>query len=233
MAKKEIANEQGFQTVESALTRTENWFEKNQKLLIIIFVAIIVIALGIIAYFKFVQEPKNQEALTEMYKAEYAFNEEEFELALNGIDGEYSGFATIVEDYGNTPSGNSARYYAGVCCMRLGQYEDAISYLKGFKSDDLFVGPMAVALIGDANMELGNIAEAAKYYVEAGNKAGNEYLAPLFLIKAGNAYDLDGNYKEALNVYNRVQNDYYNVLERTDKTNLEKYIKRAEMHLNK
>lgn len=235
MAKKEeIANqEEGLKNVESALNRTENWFEKNQKLLVIIFAAIVVVALLVIGYLKFIQEPKNQEALTELYKAEFAFAEDNFDLALNGIDGEYSGFAAIVEDYGRTPSGNAARYYAGVCCMRLGEYEDAINYLEGFDSDDPMIGPMAIALIGDANMELGNNDKAVKNYIKAADKADNEYLTPLFLIKAGNTYELIGNYQEALNVYNKVLDNYYTVLERNDKTNIEKYIKRAEMHLNK
>ena len=222
-----------MQNVESALNRTENWFEKNQKIIIIILAAIVVIALGIIAYIKLVRVPRNNEAITELYKAEFAFAEDSFNLALNGIDGEYSGFATIVEDYGSTPAGNAARYYAGVCCMRLGEFEDAISYLEGFDSDDPMVGPMAVALIGDAHMELGDNNKAAKNYVKAAEKANNDYLTPLFLIKAGNTYELMGEYQKALDVYNRVQNEYYTVLERNDKTNIEKYIKRAEMHLGK
>ena len=231
--KEKTTQDEGLQNVESALNRTENCFEKNQKIIIIIFAAIVVIALGIIAYVKFVQQPRNREAMTELYKAEFAFAEDNFELALNGIDGEYSGFAAIVDDYGRTPSGNAARYYAGVCCMRLGQYEDAITYLEGFDSDDPMIGPMAVALIGDANMELGDNEKAAKHYVEAADKANNDYLSPLFLIKAGNTYELMGEYQKALDTYTRVQEDYYSVLERNDKTNIEKYIKRAEMHLGK
>ncbi len=234
MAKKETANqEEGLKNVESALNRTEGWFESHQKLIIIIFAAIIVIALGIIAYLKFVQEPKNNEAQTEMYKAEFAFAEENFELALNGIDGEYSGFADIVEDYGRTPAGNAARYYAGICCMRLGEFEDAITYLNGFDSDDPMLGAMAIALIGDANMELGDTEKAVKNYVSAADKANNDYLTPIFLTKAGNTYELLGNYQEALNVYNKVQENYYSTLDRNEKTNIEKYIKRAEMKLNK
>ncbi|MBR3946598.1 MAG: tetratricopeptide repeat protein [Bacteroidales bacterium] len=231
--KEKTTQNEGLQNVESALNRTENWFEKHQKLIIIIFAAIVVIALGIIAYIKFVQQPKNREAMTELYMAEFAFAEDNFELALNGIEGEYSGFAAIVEDYGRTPSGNAARYYAGVCCMRLGQYEDAITYLEGFDSDDPMVGPMAVALIGDAHMELGDNEKAAKHYTQAAEKANNDYLSPLFLIKAGNTYELMGEYQKALDTYKRVQDDYYTVLERNDKTNIEKYIKRAEMHLGK
>ena len=231
--KEKTTQDEGLQNIESALNRTENWFEKNQKIIIIIFAAIVVIALGIIAYVKFVREPKNREAMTELYKAEFAFAQDSFRLALNGIDGEYSGFAAIVEDYGRTPSGNAARYYAGVCCMRLGEFEDAISYLEGFDSDDPMIGPMAVALVGDAHMELGDNEKAAKNYVKAADKANNDYLTPLFLIKAGNTYELMGEYQQALDTYTRVQEEYYNVLERNDKTNIEKYIKRAEMHLNK
>lgn len=232
MAKKDNKAE-GMEKVDSAVSRTENWFENNSKKIITAFAAIVVIAIGIILYYQFVRVPRNAEASTELYKAEFEFARDSFNLALNGIEGEFSGFATIVEEYGSSPAGNAARYYAGVCCMRLGEFENAINYLEDFSSDEPFIGSQAVALIGDANMELGNNDKAVSYYMKAADMANNTYLTPMFLIKAGNTYELLGNYKEALNVYKRVQDEFYTTLERTDKTNIEKYIQRAELKLNK
>lgn len=219
----------GMQGVETALNRTEMFFENNKKTLLIAFIAIVVIVLGIILYANFIRKPKIAEAQTELYKAEFAFEAEDYELALNGND-EFSGFAEIIDEYGSTPSGNAARYYAGVCYMRLGEYENAIDCLKKFSSKDPMIGPMATNLIGDANAELGNLDKAAEYYVKAAKQANNEYLSPIFLMKAGNMYELTENYAKALEQYKNIEANYYRTPEQS---NIEKYIERAELKLNK
>ncbi|MCF0207490.1 MAG: tetratricopeptide repeat protein [Bacteroidales bacterium] len=230
MAQKENRNEDArMQSVESAVSRTEGWFESHQKLVTIVFAVIIVVALGIISYAKFVKAPKEKDAMVAMYNAEFAFEEEDFELALNGNEEGVTGFAEIVDEYGSTPSGNVARYCAGVCCMRLGQYEEAISYLKDFSSDDPMMEPQALGLMAGAYSELGDNEKAAEYYVKAAEKANNEILTPKYLIDAGNVYEILGNYQKALETYKKVQDEYYTKLNSQDKSNIEKYIQRAEL----
>jgi tetratricopeptide (TPR) repeat protein len=125
--------------------------------------------------------------------------------------------------------GNAARYYAGVCYMRLGDFESAISELKDFDAGkDPMVGAMAIALIGDANMELGNIDEALKFYLKAAEAANNEFLSPVFLMKAGRTCELKKDYKQALDIYKRIESEFFNTPQQRE---IEKYIKRCEMKL--
>lgn len=124
--------------------------------------------------------------------------------------------------------GNAARYYAGVCYMRLGDFESALSELKSFKSKDPMVGAMAINLIGDANMELGNIDEALKSYLKAADAAHNEFLSPNFLMKAGRTCELKKDFKQALDIYNRIEKEYFNTPQQRE---IEKFIKRCEMNL--
>ncbi|PLX07179.1 MAG: hypothetical protein C0596_12165 [Marinilabiliales bacterium] len=122
--------------------------------------------------------------------------------------------------------GNAANYYAGVCYMHLGKYETAIEYFEDFDSDDPMVGAMSINLIGDAYMELGDMEEALDHYLEAAEQADNEFLSPVFLMKAGQTYELMNNYQEAINVYKRIESEFYNTQQQRD---IEKYIKRCEM----
>lgn len=220
------ANE-SFKSVESALSRAENFIETHQKAFMYGLGGVLVVVLGVIAYFKLVREPRIEEAWSESYKAEFYFEKDSFNLALNG-DGAFPGFLDIIDDYGSTPMGNSAKYYAGVCYMRLGDFESAISELEGFDSDDPMVGPMATNLIGDANMELGNMDEALKLYLEAAENAGNDFLSPVFLMKAGRTCELLGDFNQALEIYKRIESEYYNTPQQRE---IEKYIKRVEMKL--
>ncbi len=225
--KKKAPENDGFKNVESALSRAENFIETNQKAFMWGIGGILAIVLIIIGYYKFIREPRIQEAWSESYKAEYYFEKDSFNLALNG-DGAYPGFLDIIDDYSRTPMGNAANYYAGVCYMRLGDYESAIDCLEDFDSDDPMVGAMAICLIGDAYMELDNIDEALEYYLDASEHANNDFLSPMFLMKAGKTYEIMNNFQEALNIYKKIETEYYGTKQQE---NIEKYIKRCEMKL--
>jgi tetratricopeptide (TPR) repeat protein len=226
--KKNTPENDGFKSVESALSRAENFIETHQKAFIYGLGAILVVVLGVIAYYKFVREPRIQEAWSESFKAEYYFEKDSFNLALNG-DGVYPGFIEIIDEYGSTPMGNAARYYAGVCYMRLGDFESAISELEDFDAGkDPMMGGMAIGLIGDANMELGNMDEALKLYLEAADVAKNEFLSPVLLMKAGRTCELKKDYKQALDIYKRIESEFYNTPQQRE---IEMYIKRCEMKL--
>ncbi|MDL2262357.1 tetratricopeptide repeat protein [Bacteroidales bacterium OttesenSCG-928-I21] len=213
--------------VGTLLNRVEKFVETKQKTIIGVATGILVVILAIILYTNFVREPQKQEAWEESFKAEYYFEIDSFNLALYG-DGFYPGFVDIIDDYGSTPMGNAAKYYAGVCFMRIGEFESAIEYLKKFKSDDPMVGAMAVNLIGDANMELGNNEVALKNYLKAADKALNEFLTPIFLLKAGKTCELLGDYKQALNIYTRIDKEYQGTQQQRE---IEKYIERVKTKL--
>jgi tetratricopeptide (TPR) repeat protein len=226
-SKKSPSEKDNLQSVGVTLNKVENFVETKQKAIMYVAIAILVIILGIVAYNNFIRKPKIKEAWAEAFKAEYYFEIDSFSLALNG-DGVYPGFINIIDEYSNTPMGNAAKYYAGVCYMRLGNFEEAISVLKKFKSDDPAVTPQAEALIGDAYVELGELDKAVKQYLKAADKANNEFLSPEYLMKAGQTYELLNNYKKALETYQIIENDYYNS---PQQRNIEKYIQRAKMNL--
>jgi tetratricopeptide (TPR) repeat protein len=225
--KKNTPENDGFKSVESALSRAENFIETNQKAFMYGLGGVLAVVLLVIGYYKFVREPKIQEAWSEAYKAEFYFEQDSFNLALNG-DGAYPGFLDIIDDYGRTPMGNAAEYYAGVCYMRLGDFETAIDHLEDFKSKDPMVGAMAINLVGDAHMELGDLDEALEHYLDAAEHADNEFLSPIFLMKAGQTYEMLNNYQEAINVYKRIESEYFDTPQQRE---VEKYIKRCEMKL--
>jgi tetratricopeptide (TPR) repeat protein len=148
--------------------------------------------------------------------------------ALNG-DGNYLGFLDIINDYGITKSANLAKYYAGICYLRLGQFENAIDYLERFGSDDDIVSPMAKGAIGDAYMELKEPGKAVDYYIEAADMRGNEYTAPMFLMKAAMAYEVLKKYDKALEAYKQVKSKYPRSFDARD---IDKYIAYTEALLH-
>ncbi|HCX99191.1 MAG TPA: tetratricopeptide repeat protein [Bacteroidales bacterium] len=228
MAKsKKQVQDTGAESLENALTRTEQYIENNQKSLTIIVLAIIVIVGTFLGYRKLYIAPMEEEAQSQIFAAEQYFERDSFNLALYG-DGNYLGFVDIIDSYSPTKVGNLARYYAGISYRELGEYEEAIDNLKRFSPKDKMIGSVAYGAIADCYVELGKLNEAAKQYVKAANYGANNFSTPIMLMKAGMVYEEIEKYAEALKVYETIKADYPKSSEARE---IEKYITRAKLSL--
>lgn len=218
---KEIKNETA-ETVVEAVSKTEQFFEKNGKLLTIILVAAVVVAAGIFCWYKFAYQAKAAEAQGQMALAEENFRNANYETALNG-DGNVLGFAQIIDEYG-AKSGKAVYFYAGICELQLGNYEEAISYLKSYKGKDEILAARATACIGDAYVGLEDYAKALGYFEKAASTIDNMYAAG-YLLKAGIVAEKLGDESKALTFYKKIKDQYPQSMEAYD---VDKYIGRIE-----
>jgi tetratricopeptide (TPR) repeat protein len=229
MAKKtKEGNPQGMKNVEETLTKTEHFLEQNYKSLLI-GLGVVVVIVGLFWLAKIYMNKRNDEAQSQMYQAERYLEMDSLKLALNG-DGNYLGFLDIINDYKFTNAGNLARYSAGICYLHLGQFQDAIDFLDKYTKKDKVIGSLAIGATGDAYVELGDLDKGVSKYIEAADFAGNTFNSPLFLMKAGEIYELNGKYDEALKTYERIQNEYP---ESTEGLAAEKYIARVRLLIGK
>lgn len=211
-----------------AYSKTEHFIEENKKG-ISIAVGIVIAVVGLyFAYKYWYIAGQEAEAQKEMYMAEMYFQKDSFDLAING-DGLHKGFIEIADDYSLAPSGNLAQYYLGISYMHKGEYDNAIERLEKFDSDDQMLAPIATGAIGDAQMELGKTDEAIKEYLKAAEQSKNNFTSPIFLKKAGMAYEEKENFADAAKVYERIKADYSKSEEAKD---IDKYIERAKAKAN-
>jgi len=227
MTKKEKHGGESLENVENALSKTEQFIEKNQKTLMIIILALVVVVGGYWAFMKFYKAPLEEEVKSQMFVAERYFERDSFNLALNG-DANYPGFLQIIDDYSSTKAGNLANYYAGVCYMNLKDYDNAIEYFKDFKTSDLLLQPITYGAIGDAYVEKGEASKAIEYYKKASSTNKNEFTTAVYLKKLGQLQEKEGNYKEALAAYEEIYNDFS---KSTEARTIEKYIARVKIQL--
>ncbi len=224
MSKKKQPDSGGIENIEEALTRTEQYIEDNQKSLMIIVGAIVLVVGGYLSYQRFYLKPQEAEAQSQMYVAEQYFEQDSFNLALEG-DGNYPGFLEIIDDYNFTESANLSNYYAGISYLKLGDYENAIDYLKQFDGDDKVVATIALGSIGDAYVELGDIEKAITYYKKAANRNDNDLVSPIYFKKAGLAHEELNEYDKAINAYKKIKKNFPNSDEGRE---IDKYIAAAE-----
>lgn len=225
MAKENVQkDEERLEQIETTLGKTEMFIEKHQKSIMIVIAAIIVVILAVFGFKKFVVEPREAAAQTAIFRAEQLFENDDYATALNG-DGNNAGFLDVINEYGSTKTGNLARYYAGICYLNTGDFNNAIKYLDEYKGKDQIVRPLAIGAMGDAYMELDNASEAAKCYERAANETANSFTGPMFLMRAGLAYEMVENYKKALDMYKTIKAEYPNS---NEGFNIDKYIAYVE-----
>ena len=218
---KEIKNENAEAVVE-AVSKTEQFFEKNGKLLTIICVAVVVACAAVFCWHKFVHQPKVAEAQGQMALAEDNFRAADYELALNG-DGNVLGFVQILDEYG-TKAGKAINFYAGVCELQLGNWESAIKYLEAYNGKDQILAARAKACLGDAYVGLEDYKKALGYFEQAAAAADNMFAAT-YLLKAGAVAEKLGDNAKALSFYNKIKEEYPQSMEGYD---IDKYIARIE-----
>lgn len=210
MAKKresEIKGDQRLENIEESLTRSEQFILKNQKYISGVIIVIAIAILGYFAYQRYYIEPREADAQEQMFVAQRYFESDSLDKALYG-DGNALGFIDIADEFGMTKSGNLANYYIGISFLKKKDYNQAIDYLSQFDADDHFVGPLATGAIGDAYLELDDLSKGASYYVEAADQNINDLTSPLFLKKAGETYELLGEYDKAINLYTRIKEEF-------------------------
>ncbi len=229
MAKKIDKTEERIVAVEEAFSKTEQFIEKNQKIILIVVGAIILVVLGYFGFKRLYIAPREKEAQSQMFMAEKYFEMDSVTKALKG-DGNYLGFLDIIDQYKFTKSANLSHYYAGICYLKKGEFQNAIDQLDDFSSGDELVAPMAIGAVGDAYMELNNTDKAIDYYLKAADKRKNELTSPMFLMKAGMAYELAGKNALALKTYLRIKTEFARTNEGRE---IDKYIARLNGFVKK
>lgn len=197
-----MANTKQQQPEEIQVSKSEQFVEKNWKNVIYVFVAIVVVAACCFGFNKF-SESKNVEASNSeaLYQAQFDFEQGNYASALEN-------FESIINEYGSTKVGNLSKAYAGLCQMNLGDVDAAIAYLKDYDGNDVNIAPAILSALGDCYVAKESYAEAAKAFVKAASKANNAQFSPLYLKKAGLAYEKIGENAKALQAYESIKNDY-------------------------
>ncbi|MFI3330617.1 MAG: tetratricopeptide repeat protein [Rikenellaceae bacterium] len=217
--KKEIDNQDPEVVIETAINSTEEYIFKNGKKLITALVVLIVVVGGYFSYKYLIQEPKNKQAADMMFKAEQLFAADNFELALNG-DENTAGFLTIVNQYGSTTSGNLAKHYAGVCYIKLGDLDNALTSLKAFEKTKGVPNQLLMAqnlgLQADIYSQKKEYSTAASLYEKAANSSNNNFSAPFYLSKLALVYIALEQNDKALAVAKRIEDEYPQSMEARD-----------------
>jgi TolA-binding protein len=217
MAKKETKKSDQNELIENPeviaekIVPGEDFLKSNSKILAGV-LAVAVVLIGGILFFQYNTQQQNEKAQAEMFQAVYFFEQDSVDFALNG-DGINKGFLNIIESYPRTDAANLAHFYTGSIYLSQKKFEDALTHLEEFSSDDYLVQAKAYSLVGDANLELGKTEEAIAQYTKAARTNENKFMSPKYLAKLAVAQEEAGKIEEAIKTYTEIEEKYYESFE--------------------
>jgi len=151
---------------QAVVDRAKDFWGRYGKAVLIASAAVILICGGYLAYKYLIKAPKEEKAVEAMFKAEEYYRADSLRIALNG-DGLNAGFLKIIKTYGGTKAGNLAKFYAGDVYLKMGDFNNAVKYLKDFDTDAKQIQARAYKLLADAYAEQGKNADALSNYKKA------------------------------------------------------------------
>jgi predicted negative regulator of RcsB-dependent stress response len=197
-------------TEEKVVDKARDFWGKNNKMITYVLVGLGVVIGGFYAYKNFFKAPAEAKAAEAIWKAEDYFRQDSFQLALQG-DGINIGFIKAISKHSGTKAGNLAKFYAGACYMQLGDFNNAVKYLKDFSTSQTQVSLRTEGLLGDAYAELGKKQEAIDYYRKAGTMFDEDDAnSPEYLFRAAMLSQELGKNKEAIELLHMIKDKYPN-----------------------
>jgi tetratricopeptide (TPR) repeat protein len=227
-------NAQDALNVEDQLSKSEAFFNKNKKTILIAVAAAVVVIAGFFLYKAYVSGPREEKASTALAKGQEYFNNEMFDKALNGDGAGYAGFVKVADDFSGTDAANLANLYAGLCYANLNKWQEAVNSLEAYSaSSDSMVSPAAQAALGNAYAHLNQLDKAVDALKKAAKMADakaeddtNNSLSPTFLLQAAEILESQGNKADALEIYQNIKKNYVNSA-LVQSQEIDKYIERA------
>lgn len=192
-----------LEEINDSLSGIEQKFEQHKNVIYWTVMAIILIALLIWGYFKFIYGPNLEKANNELAKADT-------ELIMNQDSvAALKGYEKIAKAYSN-PAGNIAKLKAATILYAQGDNKKALKYLEDYSPKGKVVGPASQALLGDCYVNLKQLDKAVAAYDKAISLAGeNKSYVPSFLLKKANVLHNQKKYDEELAIYQEIETKYY------------------------
>jgi tetratricopeptide (TPR) repeat protein len=194
-------------TETNAVDSIQFWYEKNKKLVNGLVVAVLVVVIATVGYFRFYLAPREAKAAAKVFYAQQYFAADSFQRALQG-DGQHPGFVKVARDYSGTKTANLCHYYAGVSYLKTGDAKKAIKELEDFSGKGTLLESAAAGMLGAAYMDNGNTKKAIEQFQKASSNKEDNVQTPMYLMSLGTAYEMDKKPDEAKKAYLRIRDEY-------------------------
>ncbi len=204
LSKKEIKEDKLINFYKSAVV----FFEKYKNK-IFIYAGVLVAVAAIVYFYVNQKSESNEKAGLELSRIMPLYDQGAYLEAIEGKQGtNIIGLKRIVEEYGGSENGETAKIYLANCYAFLGNYDEANKYYNDYSgSIDYFE---AASLAGQAGYYAvqEDFEKAANLFLQASKMSEINSQNPDYLLNAGIYYLKAGEKEEAKILFNRIKEDY-------------------------
>jgi tetratricopeptide (TPR) repeat protein len=197
--------EESDDLLQSGFAQSSSFFEDNRNLVIGVGVAILVLAIAAVLFFNW-RKAKAAEGQQYLGAILTEYEVGNYQAALDGTD-EAPGLLDLADDYGSTPTGDQARFFAADAYLQLGQTAEALEMFEAYDGDGI-LGASALAGQASIRESMGEHSEAAALYERAAGAYASDATAPGYLLDAARAYGAAGETEQAIAALQTLLDDY-------------------------
>lgn len=204
LSKKEIKEDK----LVSFLYRVESLYENN-KSRILTYGVIFIVVVGVVYFYMGQKREQNEKAGLELSRVTTIFDSGSYLESIEGRQGtNIIGLKRIVEEYGSTENGETAKIYLANAYSYLGNYDEAIKYFEDYGGDiDVY---KASAKAGEAGYYAAKneYKKAADLYKEAASVTDVNPQNPDYLLSAAINYYKAGDNEDSLTLLDKIKENY-------------------------
>lgn len=188
--------------------KSQNFFEENKNKVFIYAGALAVVIIAVILFLNY-RSSKNEEAGTQLAKVMDSYDMGSYLEAIEGKQGtNFLGLKKIVQDYGSTENGETAKIFLANCYAGLGKPDEALKYYEDYSgSIDLY---QAAALAGQASIiaSKNDYGKAADLYLKASRVSKSNILNADYIFQAAINFIESGDKDQAKNLLQTIKDEY-------------------------
>jgi len=187
-----------------------NWLDsdENKKKVYIGIAAVVVIVAGIFLYVSN-RNAKNEEAEVKLSAVISLYEQGKYPEAMNGDPAAgIMGLNAIVNEYGSTNSGETAKLYLGNCFFNLKDYDNALKQFDSYSGSNDIVKSSCISGMGAIYEAKGDLKKAGEYYEKAANVNKGVVINQENLFYAIRAYTNAGDKESARRIFASLKEQY-------------------------
>lgn len=181
-------------------------YHGNRRILTGGAIGVLLIIAGILGY-NYIQGERDAQAQEFLGAILLEYEKGDYRISLDGI-GENIGLLKIVERYGSTAAGNTARFYAGNAFFALKEYDQALEQFEQFRAGRDFLGASATAGRAAIHELHEEYSLAGDLFRRAADMDANAVRGPYYLRKSAHAYISSREIDLALDVIRQAKENY-------------------------
>lgn len=194
----------------TAYFNAREWIDKEENKKKLYMGGGVILAIILFAYFYLADRSrKNEEAETKLSAVINLYEQGKYQEAINGDpSSNITGLLQIVNDYGSTNSGETAKMYLANCYYNLREYDNALNYFESYDGNNDIIKASCLSGIGAVYEAKGDNRKAAEYFEKAANVNKDVVINQENLYYAIKAYTNAGDKENARRLYSQLREEY-------------------------